>query len=131
MDIVKLAGEDEDLPIACAKLLCVLSRDEENRVDMSYTNDFLPSLEACLQVQSTLAWQGVARVLHSTSHYSIRGMHSYAIWFVHAMFACWQLVAGAGCEGHPGVGADPGCAALCIYDPGQPGPGLLHEDTHG
>lgn len=32
--------------MACARLMCVLSADEENRSDMAYTNDFLPALEA-------------------------------------------------------------------------------------
>jgi len=54
VDIVKLKGSsqtEEGMPIACAKLLAVLSDSEENRADMTYTNDFLPSLESCLQAQ--------------------------------------------------------------------------------
>ena len=54
VDIVKLKGSsqtEEGMPIACAKLLAVLSDSEENRADMTYTNEFLPSLESCLQAQ--------------------------------------------------------------------------------
>ena len=41
----------EALPVACAKMLAVLSMSEENRSDMAYTNKFVTSLEKSLNAQ--------------------------------------------------------------------------------